>query len=296
MTVEKLIDLINDTSAEKTHLEQFFNDSIKDSSVTKLVINTDDTEEIKKHISELEDSKKTAFGNKLSVLENICSEKEIAAKEFNAKDYINCVNKIKTLIHKLIELYEYTMKHEAALLAEAKNAKTAERGDVSRMGNSINDLKIDINRANSDIQRISDDLKDQIQIFDSKVFQVLLNTVTLLGIFVAIAFTGFGSITIFTNIDIDTWMKNTEIFIRNTFVLMLTSFLAYNLLLLLVYFVYKLSRPLICINSKNNKNKEINLEKEPRFYNEMNLSPFIWIDVGLFTLVVALFIWCTFLL
>lgn len=115
---------------------------------------------------------------------------------------------------------------------------------------------------------------------------------------------------IFTNIDVATWMQGTESFVKNTFVLLATSLLAYNLLLLLIYFIYKLSRPLPStmffifnqsdeksnsqnIMHSNEKNTENATSFKPEsFKNEIKLTPFVVIDVIMLVLTVALFFYC----
>ncbi len=284
MTAQQLITLINDTKDETSNLEDFFKRYYENTEFHKTKIDINANIE---SILNIDDSKKTNFGNKLSILQNICNEKMSAAKEFGAKDYIENVEKFKNVICTLIELYHNAMKYEADRLAKEKSIDSVEQGDISRTTKGVSNLKSDINRANKEINSINKKLKEQKEMFDSKVFQVLLNTVSLLGIFVAIAFTGFGTITIFSNIDIETWMQSAETFVKNTFVLLSTSFLAYNLLLLLVYFIYKLSRPL-------NPNASDSPDKKDDSSHNIKLWPFITIDVLLFLLVVALFIWCAF--
>ena len=284
MTIKELIDLIDNSSAEKEALEQNFKKCLNDKSFFNLDINPNNTKEL---ILQIKDSKKTAFGNKLSILETICKEKEIAAQEFQAADYITSVSKMKNILNELIEIYNAAMKSEAETLAKAKAVKKTGLGDTSRIDKDVSALKADINRANAAISTINDEIKMQSQIFDSKVFQVLLNTVTLLGIFVAIAFAGFGTITIFTNIDIETWMTSKESFIKNTFILCITSLLAYNLLLILIYFIYKLSRPLTYMDQSEDSTKE-----REKTQNKLNLVPFLIIDIAMFILVVVLFFYC----
>ncbi len=286
MSIEELIKAINNTPADDSKLEVLFKSCLKE----KVFESTIDNDNIKKAITQLEDSKKTAFGNKLLILEKICEKKVDVAKEFDASDYVNNTLRTKEVFDILIELYNDAMAEEAELLAKSKNADIVELGDVSRTNSSISNIKNDLNKITEQIKKQEKEIKEQTKQFDSKVFQVLLNTVTILGIFVAISFTGFGAFNIFNNIDVTTWMQNAESFIKNTFILMLTSFLAYNLLLLLVYFIYKLSRPIIYNNSKKTDESALNeLQANNRFFTYVNFEPFLWIDGILLAIVLTLF-------
>lgn len=83
-------------------------------------------------------------------------------------------------------------------------------------------------------------LEDRIGKYEStlndKLFTLIINTVAILGIFVAVAFAGFGANTLFSNITFDA-SKDPYI---NTFYLSLTAFFAYNLLFLLFYCIFKI--------------------------------------------------------
>ncbi len=71
---------------------------------------------------------------------------------------------------------------------------------------------------------------------NDKLFTLIINTVAILGIFVAVAFAGFGANTLFSNIVFTT---DADIY-TNTFYLSLTAFFAYNLLFLLFYCIFKI--------------------------------------------------------
>lgn len=284
MTVKALLDLILAINTDTQSISAFIvKHLINNPHLFELEI---EENAVNNYISKLDDSKKTSLGNRLSLLEDGCNEKIKLTKEVNSEEYTLKVNKSNQSIKKLIEFYDAEMKRESDNLAALKAERNSEQGDYERATQSINNIKADINRANGNIDDINSKIEKQYEIFDSKVFQVLINTVSLLGIFVAIAFAGFGTLTIFTNIDIATWMQSRESFIKNTFVLLATSFFAYNLLLLLIYFIYKLSRPLSIIK------KNDGFSKEYISNNRVNLRPFLIIDIILFALNIGLFIWC----
>ena len=129
-----------------------------------------------------------------------------------------------------------------------------------------------------------DDLYSRLEaannLMENKTFALLVNTVSILGIFVAIAYTGFGVVSIFSSIDLGVSIKCTTAFLKNIFFLLLTALLSYNLLLLLVYFIFKLSRPISFANtigsSINNKNVD-----QPGFKEAVNLCPFLVVDAVL---------------
>ena len=71
---------------------------------------------------------------------------------------------------------------------------------------------------------------------NDKLFSLIINTVAILGIFVAISFAGFGANTLFSQIVFD--VSNDTI--MNTFYLFLTALFVYNLLFLLFYCIFKI--------------------------------------------------------
>lgn len=190
--------------------------------------------------------------------------------------YATTLKKAGELIKKIVSIY-----NDVASLRASKddNVKTAEKQNdayLLEVKEKLKNLNDDVSKANA--------------LIDDKIFSLLINTVTILGIFVAIAFTGFGVTSIFTSVDYNLAFTSHGNFIKMLFFLLLVSFMSYNLLLLLVYFVYKLSRPLITkIKIDDDGN-----EKQETFFKTVNLTPFLWIDGIMLIITLVLFICCQF--
>ncbi len=145
---------------------------------------------------------------------------------------------------------------------------------------------------NNKITQLDDKVDSANKTIDNKFFNLLINTVSILGIFVAIAFAGISVTSIFPTIDINTALLSEEYLLKTIFYLLLVALLCYNLLLLLIYLIFKLSRPLfVSINrDKETQQNELEILKEGQFVKTINIVPFIWIDGGLTLLTLATFI------
>ena len=145
---------------------------------------------------------------------------------------------------------------------------------------------------NNKITQLDDKVDNANKTIDNKFFNLLINTVSILGIFVAIAFAGISVTSIFPTIDINTALLSEEYLLKTIFYLLLVALLCYNLLLLLIYLIFKLSRPLfISVNKeKDVSQNELEILKEGQFVKTINIVPFIWIDVALALLTLVTFI------
>lgn len=127
------------------------------------------------------------------------------------------------------------------------------------------------------LSSVSDDLKEQSHAVDSKVFQLLVNTIAILGIFVAIAFAGFGGTSIISSINIDLAADlNTGVFS-----IFLVALLIYNLLFLLVYFIYAILK---------NFYQSSRFPRRFMLNNEIRFWPFWAIDGVLFVITIFFYI------
>ena len=104
----------------------------------------------------------------------------------------------------------------------------------------IEDIKKQLNALETNVEHRSNNL-------DTKLFSVIINTIAILGIFVAIAIAGFGTVSIASNVIID---LNGNI-LRSTYLVTLIGLIVYNFILLLMYFIIKI------VNA--------NLPMQPRF-------------------------------
>lgn len=137
------------------------------------------------------------------------------------------------------------------------------------------------------LESVSGSVHEQYNLFDSKVFQLLVNTVSILGIFVAIAFAGFGGMSLLSNITID--MTNN--FYSSVFTLFLIALFVYNMLLLLIYFIFVILRtfgngnrfPFRFVNNRVAKANFTELRAWQTF------KPLFIVDIVLFIMTVILF-------
>lgn len=263
-----LLESINNTSSEQTKLEDVFKKYRKEISTKQVELNSD---EVKNFILNIDDSKISDFGNKLIILKDICAIEECNAKKYDSIAYANSAARMYQLVKALVDLYDsFIVEHVKSKEGDVKSAKTlgsGEKGDIARVIDNISSLKEKVNKTNDSI--------------DGKITSLLVNNISILGIFVAIAFTGFSAVSIFPDIDIKYALGNSDNFLKVIFFILLTTLLIYNLLLLLVYFVFKLT----VVFSKDTEDK-------PLFSSSIELTAFYWIDGFLLFLVIALFVAC----
>lgn len=191
------------------------------------------------------------------------------------KGYIQKIESVKSFFEKLKATY-----YEIGKDAQTEKSSNSDATVIEQQNSIIKDI-------NNKIIKLNEDVKKANEAIDSKVFSLFINTVAILGIFVAIAFAGFGVTSIFSNIDFATSFASISNFSKSIFVLCLVAWFSYNLLLLLVYFIYKLSRP-FTKNTKKSNEKNDNTEQ---FSNTIKLKPFVIIDVIMLILTVVLFFW-----
>ena len=125
------------------------------------------------------------------------------------------------------------------------------------------------------LQSVDNTIEKQNDAIDSKVFQLLVNTISVLGIFVAIAIVGFGGITITNNVDFS------EDLVRGVFSCLLTSTVVYNILFMLVYFLYSILRDFY--------SKAQSAEGKSTTKGHSLFKLFAWIDVVLIGVTIIFF-------
>ncbi len=125
-------------------------------------------------------------------------------------------------------------------------------GIINKIVNEDSTLKDDVgspdtvtsfnsyNEKAKELQGRLDALEQKVSSYESglndKLFSLIINTVAILGIFVAIAFAGFGANTLFSKVVFDIEKP----VILNVFFLSLTALFVYNLLFLLFYCIFKI--------------------------------------------------------
>lgn len=247
--------------------------------------NEDDLDKLNDIIEAITDDGFTSFGQNLGFCKNYCIEELKKDANKDDKKYSEKLTLIKNLLDQLSKIYQ-NINEKRQLEKSQNNDYTIDQNkDVLReVKRQTQELKADIDKANRDIKKANESL-------DNKMFTLLLNTVAILGIFVAIAFAGFGITSLFSNIDFEQAFESQSNLVKTVFFLLMMATLSYNLLLMLVYFIYKLSRPLFTrgyITDTDDKPQD-------RFMVTVKLPTFIVIDAILFIVTILLFIWCQFI-
>lgn len=204
-----------------------------------------------------------------------CEAKKI--KVFGAENNRELLDFI-SLLEKTIETLKNVVNHS---LSNSEENKTA-LSDVKAIFDSY-DKKIE--ELQNKLESVSDNVHEQYNLFDSKVFQLLVNTVAILGIFVAIAFAGFGGMSLLSNVTIDI----TNNFYSSVFTLFLIALFVYNMLLLLIYFIFVILRTFGNSNRMFMRiinNNKINIS-ELRAWQ--TFKPLFIVDIVLFIMTVILF-------
>lgn len=215
-----------------------------------------------------------SFGVKLGRCLSDCQEERKNLSTVADTLYAQNVAKVEKLIEGLVSLY-YDVANKKTSKKDSTEATLSQHDEyLEEVKTKLKDLNTAVDNAN--------------KLIDDKIFTLLINTVAILGIFVAIAFAGFGITNIFSNLDFAKAFASRESLVKSVFFLLLTAVLSYNLLLLLVYFIYKLSRPLVIRVSKDDKGGE----SQETFVKTMNLIPFIWVDCIMTALTIVAFIVC----
>ncbi|MBQ2390861.1 MAG: hypothetical protein II306_03745 [Clostridia bacterium] len=233
-------------------------------------------EEVETALKYLSDEESASFGMKLGRCFSDCQDELENLASMSDTDYSKKIVKVEKLFQDLVTIYYEVSKKST----KTDNTSTT----ISQHEEYLKEVKSKLKDLNSAVENAN-------KLIDDKIFTLLINTVAILGIFVAIAFAGFGMTSIFSNIDFSQAFISSGNLVKSVFFLFLVSLLSYNLLFLLVYFIYKLSRPLILKVKQDDDGNDL-LET---FSNTMNLCPFIWIDVIMCVLTIGLFVWCQFI-
>lgn len=238
----------------------------------------------KTFVDQLQDDRFTDFGNKLGYCRNYCRDELKNDDNKEEETYLVKLKKVSSLLELLSKVYQDVINLRKAAMVNANEtaALSQQRGVLSELNEKIKSLKTEYDSIKTEIGNLTDS-------FNDKIFSVMINTVAILGIFVTIAFAGFGVATIFSNIDLKTALSSEEAFVKNVFYTLLTTCLSYNLLLLLIYFIFKISRPIFAA-TKDNRTDANSISQS------VNIKSFIWIDIFLcmitiITLVICILVW-----
>lgn len=229
-------------------------------------------EEVHSFIASLGDEELTSLSSKLSACKETCNS-ELQGADIDAT-FVSKVQAVQRDIGIALTEYETIVaNHSSTTESGEETAKETQKAKILEIKGDLDTLD---RKVDSAVKRI-----------DEKVFTLLINTVAVLGIFVAIAFTGFGTFSLFDQVKIADAVQSFPSFIKSVFFILLISFASYNLLLLLVYFIFKLSRPIL--DPKTIEQDGSDHGGNERFSDLVSLTRFLWIDVLLFALTLAAF-------
>ncbi len=248
-----------------------FTYSFKDS-----VLNYDE-KPIRVLLKSFQEEEFASFGTKLGRCFSECKEERKNLASMDDSAYTENIEKVEKLLESLVAIYYEVAKSNTI---KRDSTETA----ISQHDEYLQEVK-------GKLKTLNDAVDNANQLIDDKIFTLLINTVAILGIFVAIAFAGFGVTSIFSNIDLSIAFSSRANLIKAVFFMFFVALLSYNLLLLLVYFIYKLSRPLIIKINKDSNGKV----SQETFWKSINLTPFIWTDIIMSLLTIGLFFWCQFI-
>lgn len=264
------INLIIEKSALKEAIVSFVN--TPPSAITEI-----DEDKIELFIDAIPKEAFTSFGQNLGFCKKYCLD-ELDLEGKNGDDlYIQKLNIVKNELDNLSKIYQKIIdKRESEKPANEVPYTLEQQREV------LKEMVSETKKLKTDVEKVNNELTDANKSLDGKMFSLLTNTVAILGIFVAIAFTGLGSMSIFSNIDLKMSLVSTEAFLKNIFFLLLVSTMVYNLLIVLVYFIFKLSRPLTKASNDSNS--------QSIFNETINLNRFFGIDGVLVALTIAAFV------
>lgn len=220
----------------------------------------------------LDDKELTSLSSKLTACDQIC-DSELKGADTDST-YAPRVQAVQRDIRMALTEYEAIVaNHSSTTESREETAKETQKVKILEIRDNLNTLDRKV--------------EDAVKRIDEKVFTLLINTVAVLGIFVAIAFTGFGTFSLFQSVSLDASLASLPSFIKSTFFILLVGFSSYNLLLLLVYFIFKLSRPIL--DKRISQTDGSDHSGNTRFGELVSLSRFLWIDGILLVLTLAAF-------
>ncbi len=280
-----LIDFAHKLNAASTrgHITALLSDFINDHS------DSQNESDIKKFVAGLREDQITTFGSNLGYCRRYCLDASKKEENESEADYLEQLAKTSALLEKLSRVYQAEIEAKKAAASEhsteiALDTLRHQKEVILELDGKVKGYKSEIDESKKEMQRISAS-------FNDKIFSVLINTVSLLGIFVTIAYAGFGVASIFSSVNLAVALRSEEAFVKNIFYILLTALLSYNLLLLLVYFIFKISRPI-----GDFRPLPVLTHKKLSFSQSINLAAFLWIDgilavITVLTLAICIWVW-----
>lgn len=277
MTANEFIATINTSSNDKIQ-------GIVDCAINDFTQVTD-YQTVISQISNIDAKDFTNLGDKIVSCMYICDKKLKDIDGLESSPYKEKLNLFLQFLNELVSIIRTegnVRAEQQKKLSDTSDKKYVELQNIDVLREQL--IKLNkLQESATDALKKSEKTQEEL---DSKIFSLLINTVAILGIFVAIAFAGLGITSLFSDLDFATAFASKENFIRTVFFLFLVALLSYNLLLLLIYFIYKLSRPIFMgtVETTDKGNSK-------RFKDSIELKPFYVVDGILFAVLIALFTW-----
>lgn len=231
--------------------------------------NTFDEAQVKKFLSSLNSEGFTNIGSRLNTSIEECNKKIELYKKNNLADNTNKIDEFKSILNKTSRFISE--------IGKERDKKVAKQ--TSPIESALEDNEGKLLQLKEKIDKLEDRIATIDDKNDNKMFTLIINNIAILGIFVAVAFTGFGSVSIVSSIHL---RASGDIF-KNTYYILLMGFVVYNLLFLLIYFIFK-----IC--SFNLQSKQTEIENKISFSKVMQLKPYLIIDVILMVATILMFL------
>lgn len=281
MTINDFIQNLLDAKADSTvEIQDILDCAVSDSG-------SYEDSEIKSAIKKIDPENFTDFANKIQICVKACERKIALWQQKDESVYLEKNKKFKKVLEN-IEKYileiaqssdDNTIDPNSATLLYDINEKNEKK--VAEITNKIKVLDEKVNNANA--------------VIDNKIFSLLINTVAILGIFVAIAFAGSSAISFIPDINFKEVFANRETMVQGMFLMFSCAWIVYNLLLLLVYFIFQLSRPIlkkIALKQADANDSIADENYKVAFSSSVGLRPFWVLDTILSLAVIGLFIAC----
>jgi len=212
-----------------------------------------------------------------SFFEQTIASLEMILEYCKKKEFRETINSdiLTTFSNNVESIIQIVKKHE-----KESKAPVPDTGDTFKLSvdYKVREIQTKFEKFDSDFASLKDATNAHFEKVEENMKQtyssMIINNISILGIFVAIVFAGFSSISIFSEIAFD--FVNS--YAKSLFLVFLIVFFVYNLLVMLFYFIYK-------VNCLNRKKEDGNETKFGTFF-----KPFFVFDYILLGITVLLFI------
>lgn len=222
------IDLINDLSQ---HMQKFSKQESFFDIIFELKDVNVDLKEINNFLSQKDEDFIDSTIQSLKMIVEACEQEDNIT--FIGTKFLET---FKNNICSILQILEKIIKSNSASTQDSgETFKKSVDDKVQEMQDKFIAFDTRLNESNMLIDKHFDKVEADL---NSAYSSLLVNNISILGIFVAIAFAGFFTTSIFSQIKIDF----NEFFLVSVFSIILISFLVYNLLMVLFYFIYKINQ------------------------------------------------------